>query len=349
MGLHPCNNIHLEGRLYGPVFVIAEAGINHNGDIGMAKRMVHEAARVGADAVKFQTFSTDAMATEFAGLAEYQTSASGDSATQRALLRDLELTREDHQLLADYAAKCSIQFLSSPFDLESIDLLEEIGVPAFKVPSGEITNLPYLRHLSHLGKPIYLSSGMSTLDEVAAALSVLEANGLNRDSVTILHCTSSYPTILKDVNLLAMTTLRDMLGVRVGYSDHTLGSEVSMAAVALGAKVIEKHFTLDKNLPGPDHKASLNIPELANFIESIRGLELALGDGVKHPKDSELHTRSVARKSIVAATHIPRGAFFTERNLTTKRPGTGISPMLWDSMIGTRATRDYCPDALITP
>ena len=311
--------------------------------------MVDLAAAAGADAVKFQTFTADAIATETAGLAQYQSGVLGAGGTQRELLSSVELTREQHEVLAGHAKRRGIQFLSTAFDIASLDLLQALGVPAFKVPSGEITNLPYLRHLSRLGKPIYLSSGMSTLQEVAAALEVLESGGLRRDSVTVLHCTSCYPTRMEDVNLLAMSTLRHALNVRVGYSDHTLGPEVAVAAVALGAEVIEKHFTLDRSLPGPDHQASLDGPELHDFIRSIRHIEAALGDGVKRPQLSEIHTQSVARKSIVAAVPIAAGAKFTEANLTTKRPGTGLSPMLWDSVVGSEAARAYGADELIAP
>jgi N,N'-diacetyllegionaminate synthase len=327
--------------------IIAEAGVNHNGDPAMARRLVEVAARAGADLVKFQTFSADRLATRTAASAEYQARNTGKRESQHAMLSRLELSREMHEQLIDHCRACGIGFFSTAFDSESVDLLAELGLDRFKIPSGEITNLPYLRHIGGYAKPVILSTGMADLGEIESALDVLELAGTGRDRVTVLHCTTQYPTPMADVNLRAMLTIRDALGVAVGYSDHTSGIEVTIAAVALGASVIEKHFTLDRALPGPDHQASLEPAELAAMVSAIRNIEVALGDGVKSPAASEAQNRPVARKSIVAASTIRAGERFTANNLTTKRPGTGISPMRWDEVIGHRAPRDFAPDEFI--
>jgi N,N'-diacetyllegionaminate synthase len=327
--------------------IIAEAGVNHNGDLEMARQLIDAAADAGADMVKFQTFSADRLVTTNAKKAEYQNNATDAAESQYAMIQRLELTRDMHELLIAHCLARGIQFFSSGFDPESVDLLVELGIDSFKVPSGEITNLPYLRHVGTYGKRVILSTGMATLDEVIAALEVLESAGTPRDHITVLHCNTEYPTPMVDVNLRAMSTIRDMLGVEVGYSDHTQGIEVAIAAVALGATIIEKHFTLDRTLAGPDHKASLEPGELKAMVVSIRNIEQALGDGVKRPSASELKNMVVARKSIVASRAIQSGEFFDETNIMAKRPGTGISPMHWDEVLGSRASRDFAPDELI--
>ncbi len=325
-------------------FVVAEAGVNHNGDLARACELVDAAARAGADAVKFQTFSADRLVTAGAAKAAYQALVTDAGESQREMLRRLELTREMHQTLVERCRSRGIQFLSTAFDAESLDLLVALGMEWIKIPSGEISNLPYLTRVGRLGRPVILSTGMSTLEEIGAALHVLERAGTGRDRVCVLHCNTAYPTPMADANLRAMLTIREAFGVPVGYSDHTLGIEVAMAAVALGAAVIEKHFTLDRRLPGPDHQASVEPAELAAMIAGIRNIELALGDGLKRPSPSELPNRSVARKSIVAARAIRAGETLTELNLAAKRPGTGISPMRWNDVVGRKAPRDFMPD-----
>lgn len=331
------------------VFVIAEAGVNHNGSLEQAKAMVAAAANAGVDAVKFQTFRAETLVTVTAAKAGYQQEATGTSESQYQMLKKLELSSEDFCELKACCENNQIEFLSTPFDLASIDLLVNIGMKRWKLPSGEITNLPYLRKIGSLGQEVILSSGMCDLDEVAAALSLLESSGTPQKQITLLHCNTEYPTPMGDVNLRAMQTLRNAFpGLKgVGYSDHTLGIEVPIAAVALGATVIEKHFTLDRNLPGPDHKASLEPDDLAAMVRAIRNIEAALGDGVKKPTSSELKNKPIARKSIVAAGPIAAGELFTEINLTVKRPGTGVSPMRWDEVIGQTARRNYQADEMI--
>ena len=304
--------------------VIAEAGVNHDGDLERAKRLIDVAAEAGADLVKFQSFNAEQLVTASAGKAAYQAARSGADESQQAMLRRLQLTSAMHRELQAHCRMRRIGFFSTGFDLQSLDLLAELGLERFKIPSGEITNLPYLRQIGALGKPLILSTGMSTLEEVAAALAALEKAGTPRRYVTVLHCNTEYPTPMPDVNLRAMLTIRDAFGVEVGYSDHTLGIEVAIAAVALGATVIEKHFTLDRTLPGPDHAASLEPGELAAMVRAIRNIEAALGDGVKQPSASELPNRAHARKSLVAAHAIRRGETFTAANLGVKRPGTGF-------------------------
>lgn len=327
--------------------IIAEAGVNHNGDLAMAKRLVDVAATAGADLVKFQTFSADRLVTRQTPKAAYQTATTAQGESQHAMIRRLELTRPMHETLIAHCQAQGIGFLSTGFDLESLDLLVILGLELFKIPSGEITNLPYLRQIGTYGKPIILSTGMATLGEIEAALEVLETAGTPRTTITVLHCNTEYPTPMADVNLRAMVTMGEALGVAVGYSDHTLGIEVPIAAVTLGATVIEKHFTLDRALPGPDHRASLEPDELKAMVTAIRNIEQALGDGRKRPSPSELKNKPIARKSIVAACEIKTGESFTPDNLTIKRPGTGISPMDWDHVLGRQAPRAFSPDELI--
>lgn len=329
--------------------IIAEAGVNHNGNLERAKKLVEVAAVSGADYVKFQTFKTELGLVNKAPKAEYQISATGGDQTQFEMVKALELGQEEHEQLMVHCCECGIQFLSTPFDFWSIDFLIKHGIELWKVPSGEMTNLPYLRKIGALGQEVIVSTGMCDLDEIAAALAVLESAGTAREQITLLHCNTEYPTPMEDVNLRAMDALRhEFSGLKgVGYSDHTRGIEVPVAAVALGATLIEKHFTLDRNLPGPDHRASLEPDELAAMVQSIRNIEIALGDGVKKPTASESRNRPIARKSIVAAQRIAVGETFTEENLTVKRPGTGISPMRWDECIGQIAKRDYEEDELI--
>lgn len=327
--------------------IIAEAGVNHNGDMALARRLIEVAAEAGADRVKFQTFQAVQLATNYAKKASYQTKTTSFDESQLHMLKQLELTESMHKTLMAHCQQCNIPFFSTAFDKESVDLLVKLGIDSFKIPSGEITNVPYLRYIGQFAKPIILSTGMSTLQEVENALLVLEAAGTSREIITVLHCSTEYPTAPQDVNLRAMLTLRDTFGVQVGYSDHTAGIEVAIAAVALGASVIEKHFTLDRNLPGPDHRASLEPDELKAMITAIRNIELALGDGIKTPSLQEIENSKVARKSIVAACAIRKGDFFSSANITTKRPGTGISAMCWDAMIGQQAMRDYHIDELI--
>ena len=327
--------------------IIAEAGVNHNGDMAIARQLIDVAADAGADLVKFQTFSADRLVTADAKKAGYQIQAAYAGESQHAMLRRLELSRDMHVTLMAHCQARGIQFFSSGFDEESIDLLAELGIDRFKIPSGEITNLPYLRHVGRYGRPVIVSTGMATLDEIEAALAILEQAGTPRNRITVLHCTTEYPTPMTDVNLHAMLTIRDTLGVAVGYSDHTKGIEVAIGAVALGATVIEKHFTLDRNLPGPDHKASLEPAELKTMVAAIRNIEIALGDGIKRLTPSEAKNKPVARKSLVASQSIKAGDVFSAQNLTAKRPGTGISPMRWDEVIGRAAPRDFSADELI--
>lgn len=329
--------------------IIAEAGVNHNGDLALAKRLVDAAAAAGADFVKFQTFKAERLVTRDAAKAEYQKATSGAHESQFDMIRRLELSDTMHRELIAHCAARGIAFLSTAFDVESLDLLAGFGLPLVKIPSGEITNLPYLRHVGRMGLPVVISTGMAVLDEVGEALAVLAAAGTPRERVTVLHCTTEYPTPMAEVNLNAMRTIRDTFGVSVGYSDHTPGIEVAIAAAALGASVIEKHFTLDRGLPGPDHQASLEPDELSEMVAAIRNIEAALGDGIKRPTPSELRNRPVARKSIVAARPIAAGEVLTVENLTVKRPGTGVSPMRWDEILGTTAARDYRADEAIDP
>ena len=329
--------------------VIAEAGVNHNGDLNLAFKLIDAAAAAGADFVKFQTFSAKRQVTRTAAMADYQKIALNESSSQYEMLSKLELTAPMHSALIAHCKLRGIGFLSTAFDIESIDLLVELGQTIFKIPSGEITNLPYLRHIGQLRCPVILSTGMATLTEIEAAIQALEQSGSSRAKITVLHCTTEYPTPMSEVNLLALQTIGDYFNMSVGYSDHTLGIEIPIAAVARGAVIIEKHFTLDRKLPGPDHQASLEPTELKSMVDAIRNIEIALGNGVKAPTLGEQKNKVVARKSIVANCRIKRGEMFTSLNITTKRPGTGISPMLWDEIVGTYAKRDYEPDDFISP
>lgn len=329
----------------GRIFIIAEAGVNHNGDMETARRLVDAAAAAGADAVKFQTFKTENLVREDAKKAEYQMETTDKDESQFAMLKRLELTSDMHEKLMDYCVQKKIMFLSTPFDIESLHYLVERGIALLKIPSGEITNYPLLREAARSGKKIILSSGMSTLEEVKDAVEVLRDNG--GTDITILHCNTEYPTPYRDVNLRAMSTMKEALEIPVGFSDHTQGIEVAVAAAALGAEVIEKHLTLDRNMEGPDHKASLEPDELAEMVKAVRHIELALGDGKKEPTESEQKNIVIARKSIVARCDIKEGGIFTEENLTAKRPGGGISPMQWNQVLNKEAKRDFAADEMI--
>lgn len=325
--------------------IIAEAGVNHNGSIVIAKRLAQIAKECGADIVKYQTVNLDCLVSESAQMADYQKQNIGKETSQKDMLQKLLLKKDEFVELAAYCKEIGIGFLSTPFDIDSIGFLEGLGCERWKVPSGEITNLPYLEKIAETGKPVILSTGMSTMDEVGAAYRLLQENGAGK--ITLLHCTTEYPAPFADVNLLAMQTLRETFGCAVGYSDHTRGIEISLAAVAMGAGIIEKHFTLDRNMEGPDHKASLEPEELKTLVTSIRNIETALGDGKKRPMQSELGNMAVARKSIIAARDIKKGELLDAGNLTTKRPGSGISPMKWYEVLGTAAIRDFQKDELI--
>ncbi len=327
--------------------IIAEAGVNHNGSIELARQLVEAAHRSGVDYVKFQTFKAEKIANKFAGQAEYQQHNLKEKSSQVEMLRRLEINFEDFRHLNKTCKDVGIKFMSTPFDLESIDFLAGIGMDYMKVPSGEITNLPYLRKIAKTGIPVIMSTGMCRMGEIEEAMDVLYNGGLSTDRITLLHCNTEYPTPMIDVNLRAMETLRSAFGTKVGYSDHTKGIEVPIAAVAMGASVIEKHFTLDRTLPGPDHVASLEPDELKQMVESIRNIELAMGHSEKCVSSSERKNIQVARKSIVAAKNIKKGETLSENNLTVKRPGNGISPMKWDSVIGMSAKRDFQEDELI--
>ena len=328
--------------------IIAEAGVNHNGDLGLAKQLIDVASEGGVDLVKFQTFSANRQATHAAKKADYQIKTTDGNESQHGMLRRLELTPEMHKELIAHCASRNIGFFSTGFDIESVDLLVSLGQNQFKIPSGEITNLPFLRHIGRLGKPVILSTGMATLGDIEAAIEVLEQAGTSRANLTLLHCTTEYPTPMAEVNLRAMLSIHKAFGVAVGYSDHTSGIEVAIAAVALGATVIEKHFTLDRNLPGPDHKASLEPSELKAMVTAIRNIEVALGDGIKRLTSSEAKNKPVARKSLFAGQAIQAGELFSAQNVAAKRPGTGISPMRWDEVIGRVAQKDFLTDELIT-
>lgn len=329
------------------VIIIAEAGVNHNGNLQLAQRMVHAAKEAGADYVKFQTAVPELVISSIAPKAEYQKENTGNDESQLEMCRDIHLPLSDYEGLAELCRKEGIGFMSTPFDLVSIDTLDRLDMDYWKIPSGEITNLPYLRKIAAKGGKVIMSTGMCELDEIEAAVEVLEKGGIPRRNITLLHCNTQYPTPMCDVNLKAMDALRTLHCGAVGYSDHTVGIEVPVAAVAMGAEVIEKHFTLDKTMPGPDHKASLDPQELKAMVAAIRNIEQATGSAEKHVSPSEAANITIARKSIVAARDIKAGETFTEENITVKRPGNGISPMLWDSVIGQRATRDFPYDSLI--
>ena len=326
------------------VYIIAEAGVNHNGSFELACKLVDAAKVAGVDCIKFQTFKSEKLVSHSAQKADYQKSTTGDG-SQAEMLKKLELSYDEFVDLKKYCDKVGITFLSTPFDFDSIEFLNSIDMPFWKIPSGEITNYPYLVALAKTGKSVVMSTGMCDLEEIRKAIRVLTENGVT--DIKLLHCNTEYPTPFEDVNLKAMQTIRDEFGYEVGYSDHTKGIEVPIAAVALGATVIEKHFTLDRNMEGPDHKASLEPGELAEMVKAIRNIEKAIGDGNKVPSPSERKNKEVARKSIVAKKKINRGDILTEDNITVKRPGTGINPMKWNDLIGTKAIRDFEEDELI--
>lgn len=327
------------------VFIIAEAGVNHNGSMEIAKKLIDEAVDCGVDAVKFQSFKAKNLVTKSAKQAEYQKNNMKKEISQYEMLKALELSDEDHIELINYCKDKGIMFLSSPFDLESIEMLDSLGMEIFKVPSGEIENVPYLRKIGEKNKKVILSTGMSTLSDIEFALEILRDAGAN--DISVLHCNTDYPTKMEDVNLKAMNSIGEAFGVEIGYSDHTKGIEVPIAAVALGAKIIEKHFTLDRNMEGPDHKASLEPSELKDMVKSIRNIEIALGNGIKALTEPEKLNKKVARKSIICSADIKEGEIFSESNLTIKRPGTGLSPKMWDSIVGKKASRNYYKDEMV--
>ena len=327
--------------------IIAEAGVNHNGSMERAREMVAAAKEAGADYVKFQTAVPELVISTYAPKAEYQKDTDGTGRSQLEMCKAIHLPLDAYAELKALCEETGIGFMSTPFDLVSIDLLAELGQDYMKVPSGEITNLPYLERIAYHGIPVIISTGMATTEEARRAIDILTSGPLTTDNITVLHCNTQYPTPMRDVNLRAMLTLRDALGVKTGYSDHTTGIEVPVAAAALGATVVEKHFTLSRELPGPDHKASLEPQELKQMVRAIRNIELALGSSDKHVSDSERGNMAVARKSIVALRDIKEGEILTEENITTKRPGNGISPMRWHEILGTRAIRDFGADELI--
>jgi N,N'-diacetyllegionaminate synthase len=329
------------------VFIIAEAGVNHNGSIELAKQLIDVASNSGADAVKFQTFKAENVVSKNAEKAQYQKDTTDESESQFDMIKRLELDIDAHKKLIDYCKEKDIMFLSTPFDHESIDLLSDLGLQIFKIASGEITNLPYLRHIGSLDKQVVLSTGMSNLREIGDALNILINAGTSKDNITVLHANTMYPTPIEDVNLNAMQTIHKEFGIAVGYSDHTLGIEVDIAAVAMGASIIEKHFTLDKAMEGPDHKASLGPEELKAMVLSIRNVEKALGSNEKKPSPSEQENIDIVRKSIVASCSIKKGDLLTKDNITAKRPGTGVSPMKWDQIIGSIAIKEYKADEMI--
>tara|TARA_B100001173_G_C16021767_1_gene562412 strand:+ start:1706 stop:2701 length:996 start_codon:yes stop_codon:yes gene_type:complete len=329
------------------VFIIAEAGVNHNGSINLAKKLIDAAFSAGADAIKFQTFTAKNLATKNSEKANYQKNLTNKKETQFNMLKKLELSKEVHLELIKHSKNKNIKFLSSPFDHESIDLLNDLGLEMFKIPSGEITNLPYLKRIGRFNKKIILSTGMSNMDEVKNALDILINSGTKKNNITILHANTEYPSPMEDVNLRAMTTIGKELDVKFGYSDHTLGTEVDIAAVAMGASCVEKHFTLDCNMEGPDHKASLEPHQFKEMVTAIRNIEKALGSDIKKPSKSEFPNIQIVRKSIVAKTKIKKGDVLSENNLAVKRPGRGISPMKWNEIVGTKATKDYNEDDLI--
>lgn len=328
--------------------IIAEVGVNHNGDIDLAEKLIDVAHESQVDVVKFQSFTAKNLVTKSAKKADYQNKSASESDLQYEMLRKLELNEEQHKKLKGIANLKGLEFLSTGFDIESMEMLLALGINRIKIPSGEITNLPYLRFIAEQGKEIILSTGMSTMGEIESALNILVDGGTNLEKITVLHCTSNYPAEMKEVNLRAMVAIGREFNVKTGYSDHTLGIEVALAAVALGATVIEKHFTLDRKLPGPDHEASLEPSELKALVQGIRNIEIALGNGIKEPTKSELTNMISVRKSLVAATAIKKGEIFTVKNVSVKRPGSGISPMQFDSVLGTIACKDFAEDDLIT-
>lgn len=330
--------------------IIAEAGVNHNGSLEIAKQLVDKAVEAGVDIIKFQTFKAEKLVSKSARQAEYQKKNIGTKSddSQLSMLKKLELSEQDHVELMAYCKQKGIKFFSTAFDMDSIDYLHSLNMGLWKIPSGEITNYPYIKKIAQYGEPVILSTGMCEMDDISAAVSVLLKYGVKREQITILHCNTEYPTPYEDVNLRAMNTIKDEFNVNVGYSDHTKGIEVPIAAAALGASVIEKHFTLDRNMEGPDHKASLEPDELKAMVSAIRNIEKAVGgDGTKHVSESERKNITIARKSIIAARDIKKGELLTEENMTVKRPGTGISPMCWEEVIGTKAIRNFAEEDLI--
>lgn len=328
-------------------FIIAEAGVNHNGQLDLAYKLVDEAVKAGADAVKFQTAVPELVMTEYATKAEYQITNTGEAGSQIEMAKKIHLKLDAYKGLKEYCEKNNIIFLSTPFDMKSLELLLSFNMPYMKVPSGEITNYPYLKRIGEQNMNVIISTGMSTLDDVRECLDLIISSGTDKNKITLLHCTTEYPAPLQDVNLKAMLTLKDTFGVNVGYSDHTKGIEISIAAAAMGATVIEKHFTLDKNMEGPDHVASLEPNELAEMVRCIRNVDLAMGDGVKQIVSSEEKNIVIARKSILAAHDINEGEIFTDENLIVKRPGNGINPMRWNEVVGRKAKRKFSKDELI--
>lgn len=332
------------------VTIIAEAGVNHNGSIEIARQLVDKAVEAGVDIIKFQTFKSEKLVSKSARQAEYQKKNIGKKSddSQLSMLKKLELSEQDHVELMAYCKQKGIKFFSTAFDMDSIDYLHSLNMGLWKIPSGEITNYPYIKKIAQYGEPVILSTGMCEMDDISAAVSVLLKYGVKREQITILHCNTEYPTPYEDVNLRAMNTIKDEFNVNVGYSDHTKGIEVPIASAALGASVIEKHFTLDRNMEGPDHKASLEPYELKAMVSAIRNIEKAVGgDGTKHVSESERKNITIARKSIIAARDIKKGELLTEENMTVKRPGTGISPMRWEEVIGTKAIRNFAEEDLI--
>jgi N,N'-diacetyllegionaminate synthase len=327
--------------------IIAEAGVNHNGDIEKAKQLIHAAKYAGADIVKFQTFKSGNLVGKNADKASYQKLTTGSNERQYEMLRKLEISESEHNILVNECQEVGIEFLSTAFDAESFDMLLEIGIKLVKISSGEMTNLPLIRHMTRLNLPVILSTGMANLGDIEATIDVIERVGTSRSNITLLHCTTEYPAPINEVNLRAMVNMKNAFGICVGYSDHTLGIEVPIAAVALGARVLEKHITLDRNLPGPDHHASLEPEEFRSMVNAIRNIEVALGDGIKRPSETELKNKPIARKSLVAIRPIREGECFSAENIGAKRPGFGISPMRWDEVIGRSATRDYLVDQVI--
>lgn len=330
--------------------IIAEAGVNHNGDIDLAKKLIDAAAKAGVEYVKFQTFKTELLVSKNAKKADYQIkNQKSNDDSQYNMLKKLELAEDTHYELLEYCKLKNVKFLSTAFDFESIDFLAKLGIDFFKIPSGELTNYPYLKRIAKKQLPVVISTGMANLDEIKNALEVFKTNDFykNNKNITVLHCSSEYPTPMNVVNLSAMNTIKSELNVNIGYSDHTLGIEIPIAAVAMGAKIIEKHFTLDKTLPGPDHKASLDPIELKNMVKAIRNIEQAIGNGKKIPNELEIRNKPLVRKSIIALKNIKKGEVLSENNITTKRPGTGLNPFLWDSVIGTKAIKDFLKDEII--
>lgn len=326
-------------------FIIAEAGENHNGSLELAYQLINKAVEAGADCIKFQTYVTEELVSKQAEKADYQKKETDNHESQYDMLKKLELSFDDFKRLQQYSEKKGILFLSTPFDIKSIHFLNSIDIPCFKIPSGEITNYPYLLQIAYTGKDVILSTGMAEIDEIEEAITILKQNGTGK--ISLLHCNTEYPTLMEDVNLCAMLTLKEKFGLPVGYSDHTQGIEVPIAAVALGAEIIEKHFTLDRNMNGPDHKASLEPNELKEMITAIRNIEKAMGNGIKTASQSEQKNKSIVRKSIVARQKILAGEIFSEENLAVKRPGSGISPMMWNQVVGTKAKRVFEEDEMI--